>query len=134
MFESLFVEVWRKKCIYQNYIIGNIYRLPLYSSNAITTFTNDNEYVDILNIFRNRSKFVYLCGEFNIDLLKLNSSHNYNTFFDNVTSSSFAPKITLPTRICDISSTLIDNVFTNSIDNKIYARRTRSFFRSKNAI
>ena len=25
MFESLFVEVWRKKCIYQKYIIGNIY-------------------------------------------------------------------------------------------------------------
>ena len=69
-------------------------------------------------MFRNRSKFVYLCGDFNIDLLKLNSNHNYNTFFDYVTSSSFAPKITLPTRICDTSSTLIDNVFTNAIDKK----------------
>ena len=68
MFESLFVEVWRKNCMYQKYIIGNIYRLPLYSSDDLTTFTN--EYVDILNMFRNRSKFVYLCGDFNIDLLK----------------------------------------------------------------
>ena len=116
MFESLFVEVWRKNCIYQKYIIGNIYRLPLYSSDDLATFTN--EYVDILNMFRNRSKLVYLCGDFNIDLLKLNSNHNYNTFFDNVTSSSFAPKNTLPTRICDTFSTVIDNVLTNAIDKK----------------
>ena len=39
-------------------------------------------------------------------------------FFDNVISSGLAPKITLPTRICDTSSTLIDNVYTNSIDKK----------------
>ena len=39
-------------------------------------------------------------------------------FFDNVISSGFAPKITLPTRICDTSSTLIDNVYTNTIDKK----------------
>ena len=28
----------------------------------------------------------------------------------------FAPKITLPTRICDTASTLIDNVYTNVLD------------------
>ena len=31
-------------------------------------------------------------------------------------SSSFAPLITLPTRICDTASTLIDNIYTNVID------------------
>ena len=29
---------------------------------------------------------------------------------------SFAPKITLPTRICDTASTLIDNIYTNVFD------------------
>ena len=31
-------------------------------------------------------------------------------------SCSFVPKITLPTRICDITSTLIDNIYTNVLD------------------
>ena len=114
--ESMFVEVWRKNYTSQKYIIGNIYRLPLYDSDNLTSFTN--EYIDILNTLRNRSKFVYLCGDFNIDLLKLNSNNNYNMLFDNVISSGFVLKITLPTRICDTSSTLIDNVYTNTIDKK----------------
>ena len=33
-----------------------------------------------------------------------------------VISCSFAPKITLPTRICDTASTLIDNIYTNVLD------------------
>ena len=51
----------------------------------------------------------------------MSSNNNYNMFFDNVISSGFAPKITLPTRICDTSSTLIDNVYTNTIDKNIPA-------------
>ena len=39
-----------------------------------------------------------------------------NNFYENITSSGFIPKITLPTRICDTASTLIDNVYTNAID------------------
>ena len=40
----------------------------------------------------------------------------FNNFYENITSSGFIPKITLPTRICDTASTLIDNVYTNAID------------------
>ena len=54
----------------------------------------------------------------NIDLLKINSSNEYCSFYENVLSSSFAPKITLPTRICDTKSTLSDNVYTNVIDKE----------------
>ena len=46
----------------------------------------------------------------------MSSNHAYNTFYENIISCSFAPKITLPTRICDTSSTLIDNVYTNVLD------------------
>ena len=53
-FQSLFVEVWRKNYSNQKYVIGNIYRLPLYDSDNLTSFTN--EYIDILNTLRNRSK------------------------------------------------------------------------------
>ena len=33
-----------------------------------------------------------------------------------ILSHGFFPKITLPTRICESTSTLIDNIFTNNID------------------
>ena len=31
-------------------------------------------------------------------------------------SSNFIPNITLPTRMCDTTSTLIDNISTNALD------------------
>ena len=48
-------------------------------------------------------------GDFNIDLLKVK-------YFDDIISHGLFPKITLPTRICESSSTLIDNIFTDNID------------------
>ena len=114
LFESLFIEMWRKNHIHQKYIIGNIYRLPSYRSDDLLSFTN--EYTELLSYIRNRSKSVYICGDYNIDLLKIGTNNDYCSFYENVISSGFAPKITLPTRLCDTASTLIDNVYTNVID------------------
>ena len=105
LFESTFVELWRKSCSYQKYILGNAYRLPLYGIDDLTSFTN--EFTTLLNLLKTRSNFIYLCGDYNIDISKMSSNHVYNTFYENVISCSFAPKITLPTRICDTTSTLI---------------------------
>ena len=58
----------------------------------------------------------YICGDFNITLLKINVKAHYNTFFENTLSSGFFPKITLPTRISETCSTLIDNILTNVIE------------------
>ena len=114
LFESHFVEIWRKTCRFQKYVIGNVYRLPSYNAEDLSAFTN--EYSDLLNRLRTRPKFVYICGDYNIDILIMCSNNNYNTIYENVISSSFAPKITLPTRICDTTSTLIDNIYTNVLD------------------
>ena len=114
LFESVFVEIWRKSCIYQKYKVGNVYRLPLYRVDDVTLFTH--EYTNLLNLLRARSNFVYICDAYNIDILKMCSNNAYNTFYENVISCGFAPKITLPTRICDTASTLIDNVYTNVLD------------------
>ena len=116
LFESLFIEVWRKKCDKQKYSIGNVYRLPRYPLDDLASFTR--EFTDLLNIVRTRSKFVYVCRDYNIDRLKMNSNNDYCLFYENVLSSSFAPKITFPTRICDTTSTLIDNVYTNVIEKE----------------
>ena len=90
LFESVFVEIWRKLCIYQKYIVGNVYRLPLYGVDDITLFTH--KYINLLNLLRARSNFVYICGDYNIDILKMCASNAYNTFYENFISCGFAPK------------------------------------------
>ena len=114
LFESLIIKVWRKSCEFQKYTISNIYRLPLYTSDDLTKFTD--EHTQLLHELRLRSKTVYLCGDYNIDLLKIDSNEKFSTFYENTTSVGFVPKITLPTRICETTSTLIDNIYTNVID------------------
>ena len=101
--------MWRKSCTNQKYIVGNIYRLPLYLTDDMRSFTK--KYTDVLKVLRTRSKSVYVCGDYNIDLLKICSNNDYYSFYEIVLSSNFAPKITFATRMCDTANTLIDNVF-----------------------
>ena len=54
-------------------------------------------------------------GDFNLDLLKYDSHFNTDNFLNIMLSNHFQPHIVQPTRITDHSSTLIDNVFLNSI-------------------
>ena len=76
------------------------------------------EFSETLNTVHERSKKAYISGDFNIDLLKIHMNSTLNTFFENVTSQSFYPKIIRPTRICEHSNTLIENIYTNNLGNK----------------
>ena len=107
----------KKSCEFQKYTIGNIYRLPLYTSDDLTKFID--KYTQLLYELRLRSKTVYLCGDYNIDLLKIDSNEKFSTFYENTTSVGFVLKITLPTRIYETTSTLIDNIYTSVIDKVI---------------
>ena len=60
--------------------------------------------------------------DFNINLLLFDAKQHYNNFYDCVTENSFFPQITLPTRIQNKSYTLIDNIFTNNIENSIKSK------------
>ena len=60
----------------------------------------------------------YVCDDYNIDLLKVKTNNHYCEYFDEVVSQGFIPRITLPTRISEQSSTLIDNIYTNNIDER----------------
>ena len=111
-----FIELWRKDSTIQKFFVSNIYRLPSYSSADVRSFTN--EFTNLLNVLRTRSKFVYMCGDYNIDLLKILTNGEFNLFYENIIATGFAPKITLPTRLCDTTSTLIDNVYSNVIDKR----------------
>ena len=48
--------------------------------------------------------------DYNLNLLKINNDELCSEFFDLITSHSLLPQITLPTRLSQISGTLIDNI------------------------
>ena len=106
-------EVWRKNIIYKKICDWKYLSITALSDDVKSFII---EFTALLNGLSVRSKLVYLCGDYNIDLLKIHSVEDYSSFFDNIISSSFVPKITLPTRICDTRSSLIDNIYTNTID------------------
>ena len=64
--------------------------------------------------YNTRSHNTYMCGDYNIDLLKINSVQFNENYFDSIISSGYVPTITLPSRLSDNSS-LIDNVFTSNL-------------------
>ena len=60
------------------------------------------------------------CGDFNINLLSLDSNDHCNTYLEGTLSSGFLPTITLPTRLSR-NSTLIDNIFLNKQEKLNFA-------------
>ena len=64
---------------------------------------------DIIN------KKVYIAGDFNFDLTRIDSEET-SDFFDMMTSSQLLPTILLPTKLNRQHDTLLDNIFTNQFN------------------
>jgi len=107
------IEMSHHKPNSKKYIICNIYRLPGEIVDEVNTFTD--EFTTFLISVKKLKHSAFICGDYNINLLSINSKRHYNNFFDNVVAKGFFPRITLPTRLQDQSHTLIDNIFTNNI-------------------
>jgi exonuclease III len=108
--ESIFIELIT--AVGKNVIIGVIYRPP---NNKIDSFENIMN--QILGKIDKENKIGYLMGDFNIDLLKSESCDYTNRFLEQMFTSSFFPLILRPTRITQHTAILIDNIFTNDIEN-----------------
>ena len=76
-------------------------------------------FTDRLSLLNVRETTV-VCGDFNINLLSINSNEHYNAFFADTLSFCFLPIITLPTRLSNNSS-LIDNIFVNKQERLNFA-------------
>ena len=61
----------------------------------------------------------YLMGDFNVDLLKLETHGPTSDYMGEFTSGGFYPLISLPTRLTDTTATLIDNIWTNNLMAKM---------------
>ena len=126
--ENIFIEIENK--FGKNIIIGTLYRPP--SSNINHFLESIDEQLEKIS---RENKSMYIMGDFNIDLthsiennspyttthLNKNKSVNNNSdkFLNILSSYAFYPCINIPTRVTPVSSTLIDNIFTNTLgENK----------------
>lgn len=108
LLESVFVEIIFKSKV--NVVVGCIYKHPLLD----TDIFNNNYLSLFLQKASKENKTLVLLGDFNINLLNCTTSSSINNFLDLLGSYQLMPQITLPTRITEQSSTLIDNIFLSS--------------------
>ena len=109
VFESILLKVCNNHYKHQSYVIGSIYRRPSELIADLTQFTDEfSAVLSNVNVMCNQA---YIDG----DLLQLHINNHYNSFYENVTSQGFFPKISRPTRSFENSHSLIDNIFSNNL-------------------
>jgi len=114
--DSVFIEIPLKR---GNIIVGIIYK-PDYVvfDDFISTLNNT------VNSINKEKKRCYIMGDFNLDLLKYDSSREIATFVNMMYSNHFPPCIDKPTRVHvrgpnNITISCIDNIFTNDFLNSV---------------
>ena len=73
--------------------------------------------METLEILQSKRLQVYLCGDNNINLLKVYKKDQYNIFFENLVSAGYLPKISLLTRTTlDYCNGILFNLPKNKIE------------------
>uniref|UniRef100_A0A8C7XUM2 Reverse transcriptase domain-containing protein n=1 Tax=Oryzias sinensis TaxID=183150 RepID=A0A8C7XUM2_9TELE len=105
--ECLTVEICNNSG--KNVIISCVYRSP---GSSLEVFSDWME-----KMFTSlNNKILYICGDFNIDLINPSKHKGTDDFISRMYGMSLYPTITRPSRITTQSATLIDNIFTNNIE------------------
>ena len=108
--ECVFVEIsFHCSGKSQNAVVGILYRPP----NTSMAEFNDN-CMNIFDVLKTERKPCYIMGDFNINLFNYESHSDTTDFLNLMFSHCFFPAISKPTRVTEYSSTLIDNIFSNS--------------------
>ena len=96
-------------------VISAIYRHPKNNSKLFLDHLNNSLAHNML-----KNTKVYLVGDFNIDIASTSSAPNFATDFINLLASNgYFPLVTLPTRVTETSSTVIDHIITNDHKHSI---------------
>ena len=109
--EVIFVEIDKNQ--YQsskNIVVGTLYRPPNTDIEIFNAHLNN-----ILEILKSENKSVYIMGDYNINLLNVDTHNLSSEFLNLMYSFAFFPVINKPTRISKNTSSLIDNIFCNDI-------------------
>ena len=75
---------------------------------------------NVLSKISKENKLCYILSDTNLNLINHDCHQPTIEFLDLLCSYMFYPLITCPTRITSHSATLIDNIFTNNLDNDAF--------------
>ena len=110
LLESIFIEVYSESN--KSTVVGCVYKHP-----GLTTQSFNFDYlqplIDKLSI---ENKNIIFLGDFNVDVSHYKSNNPTREFLDLMFSASLTPQITITTHLTVRSRTLIDNIFTNSVE------------------
>jgi len=113
IFESFLVDISIKN---KKVTVGSIYR----PSVNHPTLNPNQQFEQFLDLFNNLlsdlsdgNEDVYLLGDFNIDLLKINTCSKARQYVDTFFSYGYLQTITKPTRCTNSSASLLDHCITN---------------------
>ena len=91
-------------------MVGVVYRQPTSCQDDFI----DNHMKNLLYKLNNeKNKNVFICGDFNFDLLNSTNDVFTSESYDLLSSNFFLPTILVPTKINQKTNTIIDNIFTN---------------------
>ena len=87
--EQLTIQISHCSDNSKTYTIGNIYRLPERYIVELDFFIGEfSDYMSLCNL----KKSCYICGDFNINLLDINSNQHVNEYFQLICSKGFSPE------------------------------------------
>ena len=113
--EYLSIEISHNSRNAKKYVLTNVYRPPERFVDELYVFIQ--AFSSLLNFLQDLNRISFVCGDFNINLLEINSNPHYNDYFESIYRKGFFPRITMPTRIQPPSFSLIDNILCNSLDD-----------------
>ena len=109
-FEMIFIETTHYN---KSVVVACIYRPPNTDVKDFNIKMNS-----ILETLSREKKEIYLMGDFNINLLNYGSHNKTNEFLDMMYSFNMYPLISKPTRISANKASLIDNIYSNTLENQ----------------
>lgn len=107
LMDSLTIEIEFNS---QKITVNCVYKPPKVKVNSFL-----ESYIPHVEYLTKKCRNIYLCGDYNIDLLKYDLNNDVRNFADQMFSVGFLPLINKPTRITSTSATLIDNIWTNDV-------------------
>ena len=107
----MFIEIDNGKVT--NDIVGVIYRHP---SMEMDIFNKDKLELLLSKLNCENNKYIYIAGDFNFDLLKVNIHEETSIFFNKMKSNLLLPAVTIPTKMNTVNDTLINNIFSNNFN------------------
>ena len=108
--ECVTVEIDMEKK--KNIIVSCVYREP---KSSVDVF---KDYMEEM-FAKTEQKVAYICGDYNLDLLNPHKYSGIDEFIAVMYSMSLYPIITQPSRITHHSATIIDNIFTNNLEDNM---------------